>query len=76
MVIERASEFFQGPSNCYVLTNSTDMTTNRHKYFRWTPRTAWVTFVYVAVVPSIFGYMAYKSDVGCSHALMMMLPRC
>ncbi|KAK0646491.1 hypothetical protein B0T16DRAFT_458407 [Cercophora newfieldiana] len=38
------------------------MQTNRHKYFRWTPRTAWVTFVYVAVVPGIFTYMAYKTD--------------
>lgn len=39
------------------------MQTNRHKYFRWTPRTAWITFVYVAVVPGIVTYMAYKTDV-------------
>ncbi|KAK2070616.1 hypothetical protein P8C59_005095 [Phyllachora maydis] len=39
-----------------------NMTTNRYKYFRWTPRTAWITFVYVAVVPSIFGYFAYTTD--------------
>ncbi|KAK4456083.1 hypothetical protein QBC34DRAFT_388885 [Podospora aff. communis PSN243] len=39
------------------------MQTNRHKYFRWTPRTAWITFMYVAVVPGICGYIAYKNDV-------------
>ncbi|KAK0623340.1 hypothetical protein B0T14DRAFT_564713 [Immersiella caudata] len=38
------------------------MQTNRHKYFRWTPRTAWITFVYVAVVPGICTYIAYKND--------------
>lgn len=41
-----------------------DMTANRHKYFRWTPRTAWITFVYAAVVPGIIGVIAYKTDVG------------
>ena len=40
------------------------MTTNRYKYFRWTPRTAWITFVYVAVVPTIVGTLAYKTEVG------------
>jgi hypothetical protein len=39
------------------------MTTNRHKYFRWTPRTARITIMYVAVVPAIFGYFAYTTDV-------------
>lgn len=39
------------------------MVTNRHKYFRWTPRTAWITFAYVVVVPSIVGYVAYQTDV-------------
>ncbi|KAI1412917.1 NADH:ubiquinone oxidoreductase 6.6kD subunit [Hypoxylon sp. FL1857] len=38
------------------------MTTNRHKYFRWTPRTARITFMFVVVVPSIFGVVAYKTD--------------
>lgn len=40
------------------------MYVNRHKYFRWTPRTAWLTFAYVVLVPGIFGYMAYTTDVG------------
>lgn len=39
------------------------MTTNRYKYFRWTPRTARITFVWVVVVPSLIGYAAYKTDV-------------
>ncbi|CAK7225123.1 hypothetical protein SEUCBS140593_005797 [Sporothrix eucalyptigena] len=38
------------------------MTTNRYKYFRWTPRTARITFMYVAVVPAIFGIMAYSTE--------------
>ncbi|CAK7206419.1 hypothetical protein SEUCBS139899_009211 [Sporothrix eucalyptigena] len=39
-----------------------NMTTNRYKYFRWTPRTARITFMYVAVVPAIFGIMAYSTE--------------
>lgn len=39
------------------------MQKNRHHYFRWTPRTARLTFIYVAVIPSIMGYIAYKTDV-------------
>ncbi|KAF4950156.1 hypothetical protein FGADI_8374 [Fusarium gaditjirri] len=38
------------------------MMKTRHHYFRWTPRTARLTFIYVAVVPSIMGYIAYKTD--------------
>ncbi|KAK3375066.1 hypothetical protein B0H63DRAFT_526351 [Podospora didyma] len=39
-----------------------NMNTNRYRYFRWTPRTAWISFVYIAVVPTIFGVMAYATD--------------
>jgi len=39
------------------------MISNRYKYFRWTKRTALVSFVYVVVVPSTIGYLAYKTDV-------------
>jgi hypothetical protein len=38
----------------------------RHKFFRWTPRTAKITIIYVAVIPSIMGYIAYKTDVSCA----------
>lgn len=41
----------------------TDMTSNRYKYFRWTPRTARITFAYMVIVPGIVGYIAYKTDV-------------
>lgn len=49
------------------------MTTNRYKYFRWTPRTAWITFVYVAVVPTIVGTLAYKTEVGGSPVISRSL---
>ncbi|KAF9872708.1 nadh: ubiquinone oxidoreductase subunit [Colletotrichum karsti] len=39
------------------------MQSNRHIYFRWTPRTARISFIYIAVVPAIIGYIGYKSDV-------------
>ncbi|KAM0428265.1 hypothetical protein ACHAPT_007166 [Fusarium lateritium] len=38
------------------------MMKSRHHYFRWTPRTAKITFIYVAVIPAIMGYIAYKTD--------------
>lgn len=40
-----------------------DMYVTRHQYFRWTPRTAWLTFAYVVAVPCVMGYVAYVSDV-------------
>lgn len=43
--------------------NTTDMTTNRHKYFRWTRRTAWLTFAYVVFVPGLLGTAGYMTDV-------------
>ncbi|KAI2612469.1 NADH:ubiquinone oxidoreductase 6.6kD subunit [Hypoxylon fragiforme] len=39
-----------------------NMTTNRHKYFRWTPRTARISFMYLVFVPTILGIVAYKTD--------------
>ncbi len=44
-------------------TGSLDMTSNRWKYFRWTPRTAWLTFVYAVAVPSAIGYVGFVTDV-------------
>ncbi|KAL0931945.1 nadh:ubiquinone oxidoreductase subunit [Colletotrichum truncatum] len=38
------------------------MQSNRHIFFRWTPRTARISFIYIAVVPAIIGYIGYKSD--------------
>ncbi|KAI5805627.1 NADH:ubiquinone oxidoreductase 6.6kD subunit, partial [Peziza echinospora] len=34
---------------------------NRYKYFRWTPRTAKITFAYVVVVPGLLGWLAYAT---------------
>jgi hypothetical protein len=48
------------------------MIQNRYKYFRWTKRTAGITLMYVFVVPSIIGYLGYKTDVslpGCAVGL-------
>lgn len=42
---------------------SPDMYVKRHEYFRWTPRTAWLSFAYVIAVPSAFLYMAFKTEV-------------
>jgi hypothetical protein len=41
------------------------MVQNRYKYFRWTKRTAGITFMYVAVIPVIVGYLGYQTDVSC-----------
>ncbi|KAK1967107.1 hypothetical protein LZ32DRAFT_605013 [Colletotrichum eremochloae] len=38
------------------------MQSNRHIFFRWTPRTARVTFMYAVVVPFVVGYIGYKTD--------------
>ncbi|KAI9850934.1 MAG: hypothetical protein M1838_004820 [Thelocarpon superellum] len=45
-----------------ALVKYANMYVNRHKYFRWTPRTAWLTFAYVVAVPSIVGYLAYSTE--------------
>ncbi|KAJ9132321.1 hypothetical protein NKR19_g9348 [Coniochaeta hoffmannii] len=39
-----------------------NMNSNRYKYFRWTPRTARITFIWVVAVPAMVGYAAYKTD--------------
>ena len=39
------------------------MNKNRWKYFRWTPRGALITFMYVAFVPGILTYAFSSTDV-------------
>ena len=39
------------------------MYVKRHQYFKWTPRTAWLSFAYVFAVPSVFMYMSYANEV-------------
>ena len=42
------------------------MYVKRHEYFKWTPRTTWLTFVYTALIPGMFLYLGYRTDV-CKH---------
>ena len=46
------------------------MYVKRHEFFRWTPRTAWLTFAYVVAVPSAFLYMGWQTDVSLARAVL------
>lgn len=46
-----------------LLIHWKDMAVERYRYFRWTPRTAWLTFAYVVAFPTFLGYFAYTTDV-------------
>lgn len=48
------------------------MTVNRHKYFRWTKRTAWLNIAYVLVVPATLGYFGYVTDVSAVGRLRVL----
>lgn len=48
------------------------MQSNRFRYFRWTPRTAWITVAYVVVVPSIVGLLAYRTDVSIACVSLVL----
>jgi len=39
------------------------MMVNRHKYFRFTGRTGWITFAYVILVPGLLGTAGYMTEV-------------
>ncbi|QSZ30543.1 hypothetical protein DSL72_000097 [Monilinia vaccinii-corymbosi] len=45
-----------------ALVKYNNLSVNRHKYFRWTGRTAAITFVFAAVIPGIVGYAAYATE--------------
>lgn len=47
------------------------MSANRWKYFRWTPRTAWLSVAYVVVVPAVFGYVGFVTDVSICFLLTL-----
>lgn len=40
------------------------MSFNRYKYFRWTPRTALISFNFLILVPTLLTVAAYKTEVG------------
>ena len=46
-----------------------DMVVNRHKYFRWTRRTAFIATMYVVVVPATLGYFGYMTDVSAKNGV-------
>jgi len=39
------------------------MWVNRHKYFRWTGRTAGISFAYMVAFPAFIGWIAFTTDV-------------
>lgn len=59
----------QHPATRYILndwrlTNGpTELNANRYKYWRWTPRHAMLSFVYMGLIPGVLGYIAYKYEV-------------
>ncbi len=40
-----------------------DMMVERYKFFRWTPRTAWLSFAYMVAFPTFIGYLGFVTDV-------------
>lgn len=52
------------------------MSANRWKYFRWTPRTAWITFVYVVAIPSVVGYIGWSTEVSWLSFSSRLLSSC
>jgi hypothetical protein len=47
------------------LCSSIELNKNRWRYFRWTPRTAFISFMYAGFVPLVTGYLFWKTDVSC-----------
>ncbi|KAK0254649.1 hypothetical protein LTR91_012577 [Friedmanniomyces endolithicus] len=45
-----------------ALVKYANMYVKRHEFFRWTPRTAWLTVTYVLAVPAAFLYMGWHTD--------------
>ncbi|KAF7503762.1 hypothetical protein GJ744_003304 [Endocarpon pusillum] len=54
-----------GPSSLRLdpaLQKYYDLNKNRWRYFRWSPRTAWIGFVYAALIPTGLGYVFWRTD--------------
>jgi hypothetical protein len=51
-----------GPEVDPALVKWNQMMVNRHKYFRWTPRTVGITFMFMVVVPGIMGTAGYMTE--------------
>ncbi|KAI9672254.1 MAG: hypothetical protein M1831_002068 [Alyxoria varia] len=39
------------------------MQIERYKFFRWNARTTFISILFVGVIPGMFGYMGYVTDV-------------
>jgi Sec-independent protein secretion pathway component TatC len=53
-----------------ALVKYANMYVNRHKFFRWTRRTAGLSFAYAIVFPAFVGYWAYTTDVSSNPVLL------
>lgn len=58
-----AGDRANGETGRRLIRCSPDMYVKRHEYFRWTKRTAGISFAYVIAVPAAFLYMAYQTEV-------------
>ncbi|GAB7366485.1 hypothetical protein MBLNU230_g8278t1 [Neophaeotheca triangularis] len=45
-----------------ALVKYANMYVKRHEYFRWTPRTAWITVAYVIAAPGALLYAAFGTE--------------
>ncbi|KAJ5345772.1 NADH:ubiquinone oxidoreductase subunit NDUFB4 [Penicillium brevicompactum] len=55
-----------GPSKSLVLDPAYqkyyELNANRYKYWRWTPRHAMLSFVYMGLIPGVLTYFAYNYE--------------
>ncbi|KAL9534511.1 hypothetical protein SMMN14_02098 [Sphaerulina musiva] len=45
-----------------ALVKYANMYVKRHEYFKWTPRTARISFTFVIAIPSVALYYAWTTD--------------
>ncbi|KAK5116487.1 hypothetical protein LTR62_008036 [Meristemomyces frigidus] len=45
-----------------ALVRYANMYVKRHEYFKWTPRTAWLSIVYILAVPAGALWVGWKTD--------------
>ncbi|KAG0647029.1 hypothetical protein D0Z07_6253 [Hyphodiscus hymeniophilus] len=56
-----------------ALVKYNNMMVNRHKYFRWTGRTARITLAYMVAFPAFMGYLAFTTDVSDIYGIKRMV---
>ncbi|CAC9891735.1 unnamed protein product [Aureobasidium pullulans] len=45
-----------------ALVKYNQMSVDRYKHFKWTPRTAWLSIIFAVAIPSSLYYVANKTD--------------